>query len=424
MDTNYLTHYQCPLCLREFALGEVTYTCPDCGPVGTLDMLYDYERLTQDYSPAAFSLQTAAAALNMWRYRPLLPVITDRFIPPLQVGWTPLIPAPRLAQLHALKALWLKDDGRNPTASLKDRASAMVVARATEIGASVVTTASTGNAAAALAGLCASVGMKAVIFVPAKAPTAKIAQLLVYGATVLLVDGTYDDAYALSVQAAEEYGWYCRNTGMNPYTTEGKKTASLEIAEQLGWRAPDVLVVSVGDGNIIAGQYKGFYDLHRLGWIEKMPRIIGIQAAGSDSLVTAWEHNLSARDMPPGGTETIADSISAGLPSDRAKALRAVRETNGAYLRVSDAEILAAIPALARGSGIFAEPAAAAAYAGLIKARQADLIHAGEEVVLLVTGSGLKDIRAAMISIEGESGHPVAKDMADVRRVLESLQLD
>ena len=419
----YLSHYACAVCGQAFALDSVTYTCPTCGPVGTLDMLYDYARLGAALRPADISAKTAPQQFNMWRYGPLLPITDPAVMPPLHVGWTPLIPAPRLAAAYGLGEVWLKDDGRNPTASLKDRASAMVVARATQINAPVVTTASTGNAAAALAGLCASVGLRAVIFVPAKAPAAKIAQLLVYGATVLLVDGTYDDAYALSVQAAAEYGWYCRNTGMNPYTTEGKKTAALETVEQLGWRAPDVMIVSVGDGNIIAGQYKGFYDLYQLGWIDRMPRLIGVQAAGSANLVRAWQNHIPAEAMQPGPSDTIADSISAGLPSDRAKGLRAVNATGGVYLSVTDAEILAAIPALARGSGVFAEPACAAALAGLTKARESGAVRHGESVVLLITGNGLKDIKGAMASIEGEGGLPIGREMSAVREATKRLGL-
>ncbi|MCE7948686.1 MAG: threonine synthase [Chloroflexi bacterium CFX4] len=423
MTQTYLSHYQCALCGRAYALDIVTYTCPTCGAVGTLDMRYDYTALRRDLTPAHLSAQTQPHTLTMWRYLPLLPMTETAHIPPLHVGWTPLIPAPRLAAALGLREVWLKDDGRNPTGSLKDRASAMVVGRAQQLGVNVITTASTGNAAAALAGLCASVGMRAVIFVPAKAPPAKIAQLLVYGATVLLVDGTYDDAYALSLQASAEYGWYCRNTGMNPYTAEGKKTAALEICEQLGWQSPDALIVSVGDGNIIAGQHKGFYDLHQLGWVERIPRLIGVQAAGSDNLVRAWEQGISAEAMQRGGTETLADSISAGLPSDRTKALRAVRETGGAYLRVTDAEILAAIPSMARASGVFAEPACAAAYAGLIKAVESGVVRTGESVVLLVTGSGLKDIRGAMQSVEGEGGYPVGREINAVRDVVARLNL-
>jgi threonine synthase len=295
------------------------------------------------------------------------------------------------------------------------------VARALEIGAEVVTTASTGNAAAALAGLCASAGLKAVIFVPATAPEAKIAQLLVYGATVFLVQGSYDDAFELCVQSAEEYGWYCRNTGMNPFTTEGKKTAAYEIVEQLGWQAPDVLIVGVGDGSIIGAQYKGFEDLLAMGWIKKMPRLIGVQAEGSSSLVRAWISGQDPALMAPGPAETVADSISASLPRDRVKAMRAVRQTGGAYVSVSDEAILAAIPELAQQTGVFAEPAAAATLAGLRQAQLEGAIAPNERVVLLVTGSGLKDIRSAMRSVG--TAHQVGATMADVRNLIDQLDV-
>lgn len=435
MTHPYLSHLQCPICDRRYALDAVTYACPDCGPVGTLEMVYDFEALREALPPpAAVPLtRTAPGQPSMWRYRPLLPVLDDACIPALPVGWTPLVPAERLAVRYGLSELWLKDDGRNPTASLKDRASAIVVARAREIGAPVVTTASSGNAAAALAGLCASAGLRAVIFVPASAPQAKITQLLVYGATVFLVQGTYDDAFDLSVQAAETYGWYCRNTGMNPYTTEGKKTAAMEIAEQLGWRAPDVLIVSVGDGNILAGQYKGFADLHALGWIDRVPRLIGVQAEGSSALVRAWKKKTSPVDMMPAPAETIADSINVALPRDRAKALRAVRASEGAFVAVSDAEILTAIPELAREAGVFAEPAAAAALAGLRRARAMGYIQTGECVALLITGSGLKDIPGAIRSLDTvdrgsadsdpSGAHAVAPAFATLRPLVEALRL-
>ncbi len=418
MTATFVSHTRCTICGKRYDLDEVPYTCPVCGPAGTLDIRYDYSRLREAVTPEQISAQKD---YTMWRYRPLLPVTDDAFIPPLPVGWTPLVPAKRLAHLLGIKSLRIKDDSRNPTASLKDRASAMVVARAAQIGADIVTTASTGNAAAALAGVCASVGMKAVIFVPATAPEAKIAQLLVYGATVFLVQGTYDQAFDLCVQTAEEYGWYCRNTGMNPYTTEGKKTAALEVAEQLGWEAPDVLIVGVGDGSIIGAQYKGFSDLLTLGWIRKMPRLIGVQAEGSSSMVRAWINGHDPATMAPGPAETVADSISASLPRDRVKAMRAVRETGGAYVSVTDEAIIAAIPDLARHTGIFAEPAAAATLAGLRQARLEGAIGPNESVVLLVTGSGLKDIRSAMRSVG--TAHPVEASMTGVRRLVDTLEL-
>jgi threonine synthase len=263
-------------------------------------------------------------------------------------------------------------------------------------------------------------GQPNVIFVPKSAPQAKITQLLVFGATVLLVDGTYDDAFDLCLQAAETYGWYNRNTGYNPYMTEGKKTVSFEIAEQLDWQAPDVVFVSVGDGCIIGGVHKGFKDLLAMGWIEQMPRIIGVQAAGSNYLAEAWAQNEDVLTKPAIQAHTIADSISAGLPRDRLKAMTAVRETNGAFITVTDDEILAAIPALARGCGVFAEPAGAAAYAGLVKAVDQQLVSSTDRIVVINTGNGLKDVASAMKAVEMGGGRPyfIQPALSNVRQAL------
>ena len=419
---------KCTICGAEYSAGEVEYVCPKHGDDGILDVVYDYDLIARRISPEKLS---ASPTHSIWRYQRLLPV-EPAAVEPLtagtvlgSVGWTPLYPAPRLAAGLGLKHLWVKDDGRQPTASFKDRASAIAVVKTRELGYETVTTASTGNAAAALSGLCAAVSLPNVIFVPKTAPQAKIAQLLVFGATVLLVDGTYDEAFELCLKAAPEFGWYNRNTAYNPYMSEGKKTVVYEVCEQLGnweigrlgsWAAPDVVMVPVGDGCIIGGVHKGFKDLLALGWIDHMPRIIGVQAAGSSPLVDAWERGLEGWEMAPVAAHSIADSIVAGLPRDRIKALRAARESGGAFLRVSDDEIVAAIPALAQGVGVFAEPAAAAAYAGLIKAVARGLVGADDRVVALSTGSGLKDIKTAMASV----GEPavVAPELEDVKRAL------
>lgn len=411
-----ILHLQCAICGQHFDPAAVDYTCPACGPVGTLDVLYDYDHLRATLDRDALRASTTT---TMWRYRDLLPVAPATVVPPLAVGWTPLYDTPRLAADLGLRQVWAKDDGSNPTGSLKDRASALVVARALERGIDVVSTASTGNAAAALAGVGASVGIKTVIFVPASAPEAKIAQLLVYGATVLLVEDHYGVAYDLCVEMCAAEGWYCRNTGMNPFTTEGKKTVAFEMAEQLNWQVPDVVVVSVGDGNIIAGVHKGFRDLHALGWIDRIPRLIGVQAEGSSPLVRAWQDGTSAQDMQPVPVSTIADSISASLPSDRAKALRAVRETQGAFIAVSDAAILGAIPRLAQQTGIFTEPSCAAVYAGVQRAVQLGVINRHESVTLLLTGNGLKDIKRAQQSVGG--GLVVQPTLTAVRQALQQL---
>ncbi len=404
---------KCSVCGRVYSPDEVQYTCPVDGQVGTLDVLYDYAALKSQLDRDA-----PRSDSSMWRYRDLLPIAPDTLVPPLRVGWTPLYAAPRLAADLGVGQAWVKDDGLNPTGSLKDRASALVVTRAVEAGIQIVSTASTGNAAAALSGVVASMGdaIRAIIFVPASAPEAKIAQLLVYGATVVLVEASYDVAFDLCYELCLSEGWYCRNTGINPYTVEGKKTVAYEIAEQLGWDVPDAVIVSVGDGNIIAGVHKGFSDLLELGWIERIPRLIGVQAEGSSPLVEAWQKGIDVREMQPVDAHTIADSISAGLPRDRSRALRAVRETNGAFIAVTDAEIIASIPRLARLTGVFAEPAAAAVYAGAQRAVKLGLIDKDERVALLSTGSGLKDVKRAQESVAG--GLRVPPDAQTIRRAL------
>jgi threonine synthase len=414
---------KCTICGAEYAAGQVEYVCPDHGDDGILDVVYDYDLIAQRVTPEQLASDPTR---SMWRYLPLLPVdpeTTRQLIAGTvlaSVGWTPLYPAPRLASDLGLEHLWVKDDARQPTASFKDRASAIAVVKTRELGYDMVTTASTGNAAAALSGLCAAVGQPNVIFVPKTAPQAKVAQLLAYGATVMLVDGTYDQAFELCLEAAWAFGWYNRNTGYNPYMSEGKKTAAYEICEQLNWQAPDVILIPVGDGCIIGGVHKGLKDLLALGWIDRMPRIIGVQAAGSSPLVDAWERGLEGWEMEPVEAHSIADSIVAGLPRDRIKALRAVRETGGAYVRVDDEEILAAIPTLAQGCGVFAEPAAAAAYAGLVEAVEEGLVgfrNADERVVVLSTGSGLKDVASAIRAVQRQ---PVVVEpvLAAVERAL------
>ncbi len=391
--------YRCSLCQRASEAAELTYTCPADG--GNLDILLDYEGLRRQNQALILPEER-----GLWRYLPLLPVADPggHETPFREAGGTPVYQLHTLAAGLGLRALWLKDESRNPSASFKDRASAVVMARAAEIGAEVVVTASTGNAGAALAGMAAALGRKAVIFAPRAAPPAKIAQLLIFGAQVILVEGSYDDAFDLTIQAAHEFGWYCRNTGYNPFTAEGKKTAAFEIWEwqsrqpprspaSLQAGAPLSIFIPVGDGNIIAGIHKGFKDLLAVGVIERLPRLFGVQAEGSAAVANAF---FSQADrIQPVTAHTIADSISVDLPRDGVRALRAVRETGGRCLTVSDAEILRAIASLGQ-VGVLAEPAGAAACAGLVKAVEQGLITPEEPVLLLNTGSGLKDVRAVL----------------------------
>lgn len=402
------TGYKCSLCGTEYLPGQVAYTCPKDG--GNLDVILDYESIKKKFQPEDVISRKDA---SLWRYLPLLPVSEPGgdSTPLHAAGWTPVFALPRLADKLGLKHLWLKDESRNPTASFKDRASAIVVTRARELKSEIVVTASTGNAGAALAGMSAAVGQKAVIFAPKSAPQAKVAQLLVFGAKVILVDGTYDDAFDLTVKAADEFGWYCRNTGYNPFTVEGKKTAAFEIWEwwleaHRHWHKKDSpldnhpplsIFVSVGDGNIISGIHKGFKDLLALGWIPNMPRIIGVQAEGSAAIANAFRDN--SETITPVSATTIADSISVDLPRDGVRAVRAAMQTDGTYITVSDDEIIKAIAALGK-MGIFAEPAGAAAYAGVVKATGSGVVGSDDPILVMNTGSGLKDVRAAMQAVQ------------------------
>lgn len=404
---NKFLGYRCSLCGQEYAPGEITYTCPKDG--GNVDILLDYAFIKEKYQPEDIASRTD---FSLWRYLPLLPVAEPpgHSTPLHAVGWTPVFELPRLAEKLGLRKLWLKDESRNPSASFKDRASAVVIARSLEIKAEVVVTASTGNAGAALAGMAAAIGQKAVIFAPRSAPPAKVAQLLIFGARVILVDGTYDDAFDLAIKAADQFGWYCRNTGYNPFTAEGKKTAAIEIWEwwvkvhsdwhdKIGEAADHAaltIFVPVGDGNIISGLHKGFKDLRELGWIKRLPRIIGVQAQGSAAINNAF--HAGGESIQPVSARTIADSISVDLPRDGVRALRAARETGGTYISVTDEEILKAIAELGT-LGVFAEPAGAAAYAGLVKAAGSSVVGADDPILVLNTGSGLKDVRAAMQAV-------------------------
>ncbi|MBV6392039.1 MAG: Threonine synthase [Anaerolineales bacterium] len=404
---NKFEGYRCSICGAEYLPGQVVYACPRDG--GNLDVVLDTDSIKKKFQAEDITSRTEP---SLWRYLPLLPVSEPAgdSTPLHASGWTPVFALPRLAEKLRLKHLWLKDESRNPTASFKDRASAVVVTRAREIKAEIVVTASTGNAGAALAGMAAAVGQKAVIFAPKSAPQAKVAQLLIFGAKVILVDGTYDDAFDLTVKAADEFGWYCRNTGYNPFTLEGKKTAAFEIWEwwieaHRDWHKKDsgldnhpplTIVVSVGDGNIISGIHKGFKDLLALGWIQNLPRIIGVQAEGSAAIANAF--HAGTESIAPVSANTIADSISVDLPRDGVRAARAAQRTNGTYITVSDDEIVKAIAELG-AQGVFAEPAGAAAYAGLVKGTSLGAVGAEDPVLVMNTGSGLKDVRAALQAV-------------------------
>lgn len=407
---------KCATCRHEYDPSELDYTCPQCGPLqGTLDVIYDHNE-------AAKKLRRDSLGKNRdtshWRYLPILPVAKPVFIQPLNTGWTPMYPVPRLASHWNIANLWLKDDSRNPTASFKDRASSVGVVKALEKGARTVTAASTGNAASSWSAYTALAGLETFIFVPQNAPKGKIAQLLLYGAKVLQVQGTYDEAFDLCCQAAEKWGWYNRSTAINPYLGEGKKTGALEICEQLNWQVPDYVFVSVGDGCILQGTWKGFMDFYEMGLIDKLPKVVGVQAEGSAPLYKAWQ--AQAQLCEPLVPETVADSISVGVPRDQVKALRAVRESGGRFMIVSDDEIVAAISNLARETGVLAEPAGAAAFAGVTKTAEGEGFAEQDRVVAMVTGHGLKDIDGLMRAVD-QRPVEVENDFAELEKIVGKL---
>ena len=377
-------------CVKCGKIYEATPNLTNCQCGGILDIIYDY-----DYIKTVLTKEKLAARRDnsMWRYRELLPVEEDTPNTPLRVGWSPLYEADILAKQLGIKKLYVKDDGINPTASLKDRASAMAVAKAREAGAKVIACSSTGNAASSLAGNAAAAGLKTYIFVPSRAPKGKVAQLMTFGATVISVQGSYEETFELSKQAIDKWGWYNRNAAINPYLSEGKKTVALEIMEQLDWKAPDYIAISVGDGCTIAGLWKGLKDLCAIGFIERLPRLISAQAEGCCPLNRAIE---TGEPWHPMEENTLADSIAVGVPRNADKALMAIRESNGLTVNVSDEEIMAAQKLLGRTCGVFGEPAGVTGAAGLKKLCEQGKIPADATVVSVVTGNGLKDVANAI----------------------------
>lgn len=375
------------------------YTCARCGIDGILDILYDYAAVGRTLTRESLATRDR----TIWRYEELLPIARGATLPPLQVGWTPVYDAPRLAEAYGVARLWLKDDGRNPTGSFKDRASAVGVVKAREHGAATIACASTGNAASSLAGFAASIGLPSFIFVPAAAPEPKVAQLLMFGATVLAVRGSYDDAYYLCQDACAEFGWYNRNCAVNPYLVEGKKSVGLEIGERFATGMPDWVVFAVGDGCTIAGAWKGIDEMHRLGLCDRRPRMLGVQAEGARPIVDAF---LAKERVRGGPALTLADSIAVGKPRNWRKALGAIEASGGAMIAVTDDEILAAMRQVARKGGVFGEPAGATAAAGLRLAVERGIVERDETALVVITGNGLKDIRSALraVSEPGRTG--------------------
>lgn len=405
---DFTTGLRCVVCHATWG-ADVLYTCPQCGSEGILDVLFDYDAIKQRLSHALF----AKRACDLWRYQELLPIASNASRPPLHIGWTPIYETPRLSRKIGLAHLFIKDDGRNPTASFKDRASAIGVIKARQFGFSAIACASTGNAASSLAGMAAAMGLASYIFVPKTAPAPKMAQLLIFGATVFQVNGPYEAAYDLCMAACEKYGWYNRNCAINPYLVEGKKTAGLEIAEQMADKVPDWVAVSVGDGCTIAGVWKGLWEMRQLGVIDRLPKMLGVQAEGAAPIFTAFHQN---KDLQPLSATTLADSICVGTPRNWRKAINAVRASGGTMITVSDAQILEAMRLAARQGGVFGEPAGVAALAGVKNARQDGIIRPDESGLTIVTGNGLKDVQSAMRATSPP--HVVEPDLTSLEAAL------
>ncbi len=371
------------------------YTCEKCG--GLIDIKYDYKYIKSILTKEDLKQRQDN---SMWRYKEFIPV-KEGSRSKLKVGWSPLYETEKLAEVVGRKKLYVKDDGFNPTSSLKDRASAVAVVKAKNAGFDTVACSSTGNAASSLAGNAAAMGLKSFIFVPERAPKGKVSQLMIFGANVVSVQGNYEDTFKLSAEAIDKWNWYNRNAAINPYLMEGKKTVALEIAEQLDFKMPDYCVVSVGDGCTIAGVWKGFKDLYEVGFIDKLPKLLSVQASGCYPINKAIEENKPIEHMEE---NTIADSIAVGVPRNGKKALDAIRESKGVVVNVTDEEILSAMRLLGSTCGVFGEPAGVAGCAGLKKAIETGLINKDSTVVNLVTGNGLKDVKNAIEA----GGNPIS----------------
>jgi len=389
----YVTQYRCTKCQSLYDYDPHMNVCSKCEDSGILDIEYDYQAIKKVFNPTTLKNEKND---SIWRYLPLLPVEKTYTKDTLKVGWTPLYQSKHLKDKYRVKALYFKDDGMNPTQSLKDRASVIACVKALELNHEVIACSSTGNAASSLAGQAAKLGLKTVIFVPKRAPTGKLTQLMAFGAKLIKVNGDYKKAYQLSKEAIDHYHWYNRNAAINPHMVEGKKTVALEIAEQLDFHLTDWIIISVGDGCSIAGVYKGFYDLLQLGMIDKIPKLIGVQSEGCRPFYDAFHQQ---KPITEAEENTIADSIAVGIPRNPIKGLNAVKKSQGTFVKVRDDEIMEALIELGHQEGIFSEPAAAASYAGFIKAKKDHIIQDDDTVTVIVTGNGLKDTKNVLKSM-------------------------
>ena len=384
----FVKNYECTLCNSIYSKELDILTCPSCGEKGILEINYNYNEMKKVVHKEYFENNKDYSIL---RYQPMMSIKPTK-LETLKVGYTPLYKS----SLLGLKNLYIKDDGLNPTSSLKDRASLVACLKAIELGKDTICCSSTGNAASSLAGNAAKLGLKTVIFVPERAPLGKLSQLVMYGSNVIKVDGDYKRTFNVSKKIIEKYDLYNRNAAINPHLVEGKKTVAIEISEQLGFEDLDYVFVSVGDGCTIGGVYKGFYDLLNLDLIKKIPKIVGVQSDGCAPFYKAFITNSELEETEE---NTIADSIAVGIPRNPVKGMNAVKKSNGFYMTVTDEEIIESMITLGKEEGIFAEPAGATGLAGLIKLLKEEKIKKDSKIAVIITGNGLKDLKSVQAEI-------------------------
>jgi threonine synthase len=377
---------RCRECGREYELAAI-FTCEWC--FGPLEVAYDYETIRSTVSRE----KIAAGPASIWRYQDLLPVERAAAVD-LGAGFSPLVRADRLAAELGLGELWVKNDTVNPTNSFKDRVTEVALSKALEFGFKTAACASTGNLANAVAAHAARAGLRSFVFIPANLEPAKIVTTGVYGGNLVAIDGNYDDVNRLCAEIAGTYRWAFVNVNMRPFYAEGSKTLAFETAEQLGWEAPDHVVVPVASGSLLTKIHKGFGELHKVGLLDREPttRVSGAQAQGCSPVATAYiEGSDTIRPVKP---STIAKSLAIGNPADGYFALDAVRSTGGGLAAVTDDEVVEGIRLLARTEGIFAETAGGVTVASLKRLAEQGIVRADERVVIYITGIGLKTIDA------------------------------
>jgi len=384
---DFVTGLRCRECARPYP-AEALHVCDYC--FGPLEVVYDYDALRATLTRA----QIEAGPQTIWRYAPLLPVV-DRSPIDLGTGCTPLVRADRLAAELGLGELWIKNDTANPTGSFKDRVVSVALTKARQLGFKVAACASTGNLANSVAAHAARAGMVSVVFIPHDLEVAKVVTTAVYGGNVISVEGTYDDVNRLCAELASEHpAWAFVNVNIRTYYAEGSKTLAFEVAEQLGWQAPDHVVVPVASGSQLVKVAKGFKELYDVGLLDEEPhvRVSGAQAAGCSPVATAFAEKTDA--IRPVKPHTIAKSLAIGNPADGWYALKTVRDSGGSFGSVTDEEIIDGIRLLARTEGIFAETAGGVTIATLSKLADQGVVRSDERVVAYVTGHGLKTVEA------------------------------